>query len=82
MHAHPIVHIHLKRLFQLIMQHGHFPMDFKSGVVIPVVKNIRRSVDNVDNYYRPVTTISVISKLFKMHTYKTMGGYLKAGGLR
>ena len=80
-HAHPIVYTHLKRLFQLIIQHGHVPEDLKMRVIVPVVKDNKNSVDNVDNY-RPITMISVMSKLFEMCTYKTIGGYLKVGGLQ
>ena len=51
------------------------------GVVVLVVKDNKNSVHNVDNY-RPISIISVISKLFEMCTYKTIGGYVKVGGMQ
>jgi exonuclease III len=80
-YAHPIVYSHLKQLFDLIVRHGHVPADFKIGVISPVVKDARKDVSSVDNY-RPVTIISVISKLFEMCVYKMIGGYLNVGGLQ
>ena len=64
-YAHPIVYNHSKRLFQLTVKHGHVPKDFKIGVIVPVVKDSRKSTADVNNY-RPVTIISVRSKLFEM----------------
>ena len=37
-HAHPNIHCHIKKLFNLKIQHGHAPVDFKLGVNTPVKK--------------------------------------------
>ena len=80
-YAHPIVYNHSKRLFQLTVKHGHVPKDFKIGVIVPVVKDSRKSTADVNNY-RPVTIISVTSKLFEMCVYKMISGHLKVGGMQ
>jgi hypothetical protein len=79
--AHPIVYYHIKQLFDLIMRHGHVPLDFKIGVISPVIKDARKDMCSVDNY-RPVTIISVISKLFEMCLYKMIGGCLNVAGMQ
>ena len=61
--AHPIIYKHLCALFSLIMIHGHVSSEFKAGVITPVIKDYIKSLLNVDNY-RPVTIISVLSKIF------------------
>ena len=61
-------------MFAIIIKHGHVPDDFKHGVIIPVIKHgviipvikdNRKGLGNVNNY-RPITIISVFSKLFKI----------------
>ena len=80
-YAHPIIYNHIKRLFQLIVKHGHVPKDFKIGVIVPVMKDSRKSTVDVNNYRR-VTIISVMSKLFEMCVYKMISGHLKVGGMQ
>ena len=63
----------------MIVKHGHVPKDFKIGVIVPVVKDSRKSTADVNNY-RSVTIISVMSKLFEMCVYKMISGHLKVSG--
>lgn len=79
--AHPIIYCHLKNLFHLIIQHGHVPKEFKLGVIVPVIKDSKKDLSCVDNY-RPVTIISVISKLFEMCIYKRINSQLKVKGMQ
>jgi hypothetical protein len=79
--AHPIVYSHLKNLFCLIVKHGHVPSDFKMGAIVPVVKDRRKDINNVDNY-RPVTIVSVISKVFEMCLYKRINCCLNVKGMQ
>ena len=64
-YAHPIIYHHLCALFAIIIKNGHVPDDFKHGVIIPVIKDNRKGPGDVDNY-RPITIISVFSKLFEI----------------
>ena len=57
-------------LFNLIIKHGHVPVDFKLGGIAPVIKVKRKDNEDVNNY-RPVILISVLAKLFEMFVYKT-----------
>ena len=61
-------------LFQLIIKHGHVPSDFKNGLIVPVVTDKRKDVDNVDNY-KSVTIICVISKLFETCLLNRLGAH-------
>ena len=58
----------MKTLFDLIIKHGHVPVDFKRGVILPVIKGTSKGFDDVTNY-RPVTIISVLAKLFEKCLY-------------
>ena len=40
-HAHPNIYCYIKKLFNLIIKHGHVPVDFKLGVIAPVIKDKR-----------------------------------------
>ena len=73
-HAQPNIYCHIKKLFNLIIKHGHVPVDFKLGIIAPVIKDKRKDNENVNNY-RPVTLISVLAKLFEMCLHSILVGY-------
>ncbi len=79
MYTHPIVYVYVRNLFKLIVQHGHVLKDFKMGVIIPVVKDGKKGICDIDNY-RPVTIISVISNLFELCTFRKISQFLNVGG--
>ena len=58
-------------LFNLILQHGYVPSDFKEGMIIPVLKDKMKDNRDIENY-RPITIISILSKIFEMCLYKRM----------
>ena len=80
-YAHPIIYHHLCALFAIIIKHGHVPDDFKHGVKIPVIKENGKGLGDVDNY-RPITIISVFSKLFEICLYNKINGCLNVSGLQ
>jgi hypothetical protein len=63
-YAHPSIVSHLKRLFYMILCHGHVPDKFGSGIIVPILKDRFADVGNIDNY-RGITLCNVISKIFK-----------------
>ena len=65
----------------MIVKHGHVLKDFIIGVIIPVVKDSRKSTADVNNY-GPVTIISVMFKLLEICEYKMISGHLKVGGMQ
>ena len=89
LNSHPIIYVHLKLLFNLILKHGYVPSDFKEGMIIPVLKDKMKDNKDIENY-RPITIISMLSKIFEMCLYKRMCcklqtdgmqyGYVKEGG--
>ena len=67
-HAHPNIYCHIKKLFNLIIKHAHVPVDFKFGVIAPVITDKRKDNEDVNNY-RSVTLVSALAKLFEMCLY-------------
>ena len=79
--AHPIIYHHLYALFAIIIKRGHVPDNFKHGIIIPVIKDNRKGLGDVDNY-RPITILSVFSKLFEICLYNKINGCLNVSGLQ
>ena len=80
-HAHPNIYCQIKKLFNLIITHGHVSVDFKLGVIAPVIKDKRKDNEGVNNY-KPVTLISVLAKLFEMCLYSKLVGYCGIIGMQ
>ena len=49
-YAHPLLIMHLKCLFGVILKHSYVPEMFGSGVSIPLLKDKSGSVHDMDNY--------------------------------
>ena len=64
-YAHPSVILHLKKLFNMILLHGHVPIKFGSGIVVPILKDRFADTGQLDNY-RGITLCNVISKIFEI----------------
>ena len=63
------------------MKHGYVPSDFKEGMIIPVLKDNIKDNRDIENY-RPITIISMLSKIFKMCLYKRMCCKLQTEGMQ
>ena len=63
-HAHPVVILHLCRLFRKIAAYRFVPDSFGRGHIIPLLKDKAGDVNDLNNY-RGITLIPVISKLFE-----------------
>ena len=57
------------------MSSGTFPSVLKTGIVSPVYK--KGNPQQFDNY-RPISTLSIFSKLFEKHIYKCIYSFLIA----
>ena len=79
--AHPIIYVHLSMLFSLIVKHEHVPLNFKRSIIIPIIKDGKKKTTDVDNY-RPITIISVISKIFEMCIFRKINYLFDFGGLQ
>ena len=64
-YAHPSVILHLKKLFNMILLHGHVPTKFGSGIVVPILKDRFADTGQLDNY-RGITLCNVISKIVEI----------------
>ena len=68
----------LTRLFNLSLEKGCFPSKWKIARVTPLHKDGVR--DNRDNY-RPISVLSVLSKLLEKHVARSFMDYLLQNGL-
>ena len=68
----------LTRLFNLSLEKGCFPSKWKIARVTPLHKDGAR--DNRDNY-RPISVLSVLSKLLEKHVARSFMDYLLQNGL-
>ena len=64
MHAPFILFIKLATLFNQMMSHSFVPSQFKSGTIIPLIKDSSGSTCDVNNY-RGITISPIASKVFK-----------------
>jgi len=75
MFAHPLLVVQLCVLFNTMMQCSVVPETFHAGIVVPVLKDKRGDVTDINNY-RAVTLSSCISKLFEMCILELYGDML------
>lgn len=70
----------LTHLFNISFQSGYFPASFKSAYVTPLLK--KPGLDPLDpKSYRPISNLSVISKLLERLVSKRLVSYLSTNGL-
>lgn len=62
--AHRCSYVLLSLLFNCMLVHGHVPQEFTSTVIIPLVKDKKGDISDVDNY-RPIALTTVMSKVFE-----------------
>ena len=59
------------------MRSGHFPTTFKEALITPVIK--KSGLDSADiESYRPISNLSVISKLLERIVAKQLTDYLQS----
>jgi len=63
-YAHPSLVVALAQLFKMIIMHRHVPNEFGRGIIIPLIKDKSRSLNELDNY-RAITLIPIVSKVFE-----------------
>jgi len=71
-HAHPLVIIHLNKLFNLLIRHGYVPNLLGEGVIVPLLKDKNGDISSSENY-RAITINSVLVKIFEtcmLHKFK------------
>jgi len=56
-YAHPIIVIHLHKLFNELLRHGYVPKEFGHRIIIPLVKDCHGNTSNIDSY-RAITVSS------------------------
>ena len=58
------IKFYLSILFNLCLRHGFIPHACIDTVLVPIVKNKNKNVQDINNY-RPIALATVISKLFE-----------------
>jgi len=70
----------LSHLFNWSLAHGIFPSSMKAAYITPILK--KADMDSADvNSYRPISNLSVISKLLERLIAKQLVSYLKDNNL-
>ena len=70
--ASPVISTHLTEIFNQCIEHSIFPDDLKVGKVVPVFKSGER--DDPENY-RPISILSVFSRIFERLLYQQLYKY-------
>jgi len=70
----------LCQLFNRCLEHGIVPSSFKSGYVTPLLKKADLDAADVKSY-RPITKLSVLSKLLERLVAQQLTEYLTENGL-
>ena len=78
--AHLIIVNVLNELFNICCKHGCVPLSFCVGRIVPVPKKERVCGKFTD--YRPVTSVSVIAKVFEYCIVKRLYMYIKLHDLQ
>ena len=68
----------LTKLFNMSLENGKFPDNWKKANVIPIHK--KGDKDNVNNY-RPVSILPIVSKIFERIVFKHVYNYLHTNNL-
>ena len=76
--ASPYIAGSLTYIFNLCIEQNVFHSEFQKAKVIPLAKT--RNHKNL-NHYRPVSLLSVLSKLLERHVHKHLVTYLETGDL-
>ena len=78
----PSIYIHLKQLFNLIIKHRHVPYNFRQGYNCAyIIKDKLKDAKDASNY-RPVTIVTILSKLFETGLFARYKEKLDSSGLQ
>jgi len=80
-YAHPCLIISLKMLFNLMFMFGFVPDDFRNGVLIPLLKDVKEDASLCDNY-RGITLSCIVSKVFEYVLLDKYGSLLVTDNLQ
>ena len=69
----------LAKIFNVCMKDGYFPNELKIAKVIPLYKH-KGSINDICNY-RPISMLSVFSKIFEKLIHKEMMSFLNANSI-
>ena len=64
----------ITKLFNLSLRIGHIPSEWKQSLVVPIPKS--NNIKGSPNNYRPISLLSVFSKLLERHVYKILTEHL------
>ena len=70
----------LTELINHSMSTGHFPSTFKEAFITPAIKKPGLDITNAQSY-RPISNLSVVSKLLERIVAQQLNTYLQSSGL-
>jgi len=68
-YAHPVLMMHIKHRFKLILMHGYVPHDYGLGISVPLVKDKAGNINNVD--YCAIT-LSHFTQFYALNIFVTL----------
>ena len=78
LHCHPIVHVFITYLCNLMRLSGHVPTEFGVGVIFPIPKsNIDEKIVTVEDF-RGITVSPIISKIVEKSILSNFGNYFNS----
>ena len=75
----PVIGPVLANIFNLCVRDGYFPKELKVAKVIPLYKN-KGSINDISNY-RPISMLSVFSKIFEKLIHKEVSSFFDTNNL-
>ena len=72
LYAHPAIFACLNVLYNTMILHGYVPERMGLSIVIPTLKNVKKSTNDITNY-RPISIMPIVGKIFE----KCMAGIIE-----
>lgn len=69
---------HLSHILNLSISAGTFPESLKTSIVKPIFKKENKECME---FYRPISLINIVSKIFEKHIYKELTNYLEKNNI-
>ena len=76
----PVTSQHLSNAINYSFQSGKFPSSLKLSIVSPIIKSLNLDSDILNNY-RPVSNLSILSKIFEKIVLSQLNCYLETNNL-
>ena len=67
----------MSTLVSSIVVHGHLPQSMNESVIVPIIKNKNKRVNDKNNY-RPICLSNICSKIIEVVTFNRISTFLQS----